>query len=106
MKGTSEKLAINYSFTTATFFGETQLLVLPTYVNTWEKQGNQECREAELNPQGPEDRRILSSQAGSEPFGKFSTLPYFSSAYKSHELHRYDPKCLVMSMELLQFYYR
>jgi hypothetical protein len=35
------------------------------------------CREGELNPQGAKHRRILSTEKGSEPFGKFSTLLYF-----------------------------
>ncbi len=33
-------------------------------------------------------RRILSSQDGSEPFGKFSTLLLFSTGYKSVDLIR------------------
>jgi hypothetical protein len=32
--------------------------------------------------------RILSSTAGSAPLGKFSTLLYFSTAYKNSESHR------------------
>ena len=40
------------------------------------------CREGELNPQGTKYRRILSSQDGSDPFGKFSTLFLFSIGYK------------------------
>jgi len=63
------------------------------------------CREGNLNPQGAKHRRILSTQAGSDPFGKFSTLFPFSTGYKASELIRYDPKCSVLSMELLQFYY-
>jgi hypothetical protein len=35
-----------------------------------------------VEPPRAEARRILRSQAGSEPFGKFSTLFYFSTAYK------------------------
>ena len=58
-----------------------------------------------MNPQGAKHRRILSTQAGSDPFGKFSTLFPFSTGYKASELIRYDPKCSVLSMELLQFYY-
>jgi len=46
-----------------------------------------------------------SSRAGSEPFGKFSTLFAFSTAYKAHVLICYDPKCSILSIELLQFYY-
>ena len=62
-------------------------------------------RVGELNPQGAKHQRILSRQAGSEPFGKFSTLLDFSTAYKSSNLNRYDLICTVLSMELLQFYY-
>ena len=35
------------------------------------------------NPQGTKYRRILSSQAGSDPFGKFSTVLLFSTYYKT-----------------------
>jgi len=63
------------------------------------------CREGELNPQGAKHRRILSSLVGSDPFGKFSTLFDFSTAYKLIVLIGSDPKCSVLSMELLQFYY-
>src|SRR5215467_4470406 len=63
------------------------------------------CREGELNPQGAKHRRILSTRAGSDPFGKFSTLFYFSTSYKTSVLMRSDPICSVLSMELLQFYY-
>ena len=34
--------------------------------------------------------RLSRSQAGSDRFGKFSTLLNFSTAYKSHVLHRHD----------------
>jgi hypothetical protein len=50
-------------------------------------------------------RRILSSAVGSAPLGKSSTLLYFSTAYKHADPYRYDPICLVLNMELLQFYY-
>jgi hypothetical protein len=63
------------------------------------------CREGELNPQGTKYRRILSSQASSDPFGKFSTLFDFSTGYKANVLIRSDSTCSVLSMELLQFYY-
>ena len=63
------------------------------------------AREGELNPQGAKHRRILSTQAISDPFGKFSTLFDFSTGYKANVLIRSDPKCFVLSMELLQFYY-
>ena len=58
-----------------------------------------------MNPQGAKHRRILSTQAGSDRFGKFSTLFDFSTGYKATVLIRSDPKCSVLSMELLQFYY-
>ena len=63
------------------------------------------CREGELNPQGAKHRRILRTRVGSDAFGKFSTLFYFSTGYKSGVLNRYDRKCSVPSMELLQFNY-
>jgi hypothetical protein len=50
-------------------------------------------------------RRFSSTQAGSEPFGKFSTLLDFSTAYKSVKLNHHGLICTVLSMELLQFYY-
>ena len=46
-----------------------------------------------------------SSQADSEPFGKFSTLFAFSMGYKASVLIGSDYECSVLSMELLQFYY-
>jgi hypothetical protein len=49
--------------------------------------------------------RFSSSQAGSDPFGKFSTLFDFSTGYNRDVLIRSAPKCSVLSMELLQFYY-
>src|SRR5438067_11498938 len=49
--------------------------------------------------------RFSSSQADSDAFGKFSTLLYFSTAYKEHILIGHDSKCSVLSMKLLQFYY-
>jgi hypothetical protein len=58
-----------------------------------------------LNPQGAKHRRILSSLAGSDPLGKFSTLFDFSTGYKATVLIGSDPKCSVLSMELPQFYY-
>jgi hypothetical protein len=58
-----------------------------------------------VEPPRAEARRILSSQVGSEPFRKFSTLLDFPTAYKPQLLHRYDPICLILSIELLQFYY-
>jgi hypothetical protein len=58
-----------------------------------------------VEPPRPEGRRILSTQKGSASFGKFSTLLYFSTAYKSAELNPYDPICTDLTIELLQFYY-
>ncbi len=58
-----------------------------------------------VEPPRPEGRRILSSLVGSEPFGKFSTLFDFSTAYKPGILIGYDHECMVLSIELLQFYY-
>jgi hypothetical protein len=58
-----------------------------------------------VEPPRAEARRILSSHAGSDPFGKFSTLPHFSTRYKSTKLNRYDVICSVLTRELLQFYY-
>jgi hypothetical protein len=52
-----------------------------------------------------QNRRILSSTAGSEPLGKFSTLLDSSIAYKNSDSNRHDPFCRVLSVELLQFYY-
>jgi hypothetical protein len=49
--------------------------------------------------------RFSSSQVGSEPFGKFSTLFAFSTGYNASVLIGFDRECSVMSMELLQFYY-
>jgi hypothetical protein len=46
-----------------------------------------------------------STQAGSDPFRKFSTLFYFSMGYKGADVRRYDPICFVLSIGLLQFYY-
>jgi hypothetical protein len=65
------------------------------------------CREGESNPQKAEARRILSTPApvGSDPFGKFSTLLDFSTAYKFTELTRDAAICTVLIVELLQFYY-
>jgi hypothetical protein len=60
-------------------------------------------RESDVH--GLEQRRILSSTQGSEPFRKFSTLLDSSTAYKHADSHRHDPFCLVLNMELLQFYY-
>jgi len=51
-----------------------------------------------------EARRILSTQKSSAPFGKFSTLLYFSTAYKLATLSRCDPIYTVLTMERLQFY--
>jgi len=51
-------------------------------------------------------RRFSSTQKCSDPLGKFSTLLHFSTAYKSHPLTRYDPFCTIVTVELLQFYYR
>jgi len=50
-------------------------------------------------------QRFSSTQAGSDRFGKFSTLFDFSTAYKSRLFHRSDPICGVLAIELLQFYY-
>jgi hypothetical protein len=36
---------------------------------------------------------------------KFSTLLYFSTVYKPSVLIGYDWICIVLGMELLQFYY-
>ena len=58
-----------------------------------------------VEPPRAEARRILSSHVGSDPFRKFSTLLYFSTAYKSTQLNRCDLICTVLTMELLQFYY-
>ena len=58
-----------------------------------------------VEPPRPEGRRILSSHAGSEPFGKFSALLLFSTDYKSVNLIRSAWKWFVLNMELLQFYY-
>jgi hypothetical protein len=41
------------------------------------------------------DLRIMRTQEGSEPFGKFSTLLLFSTGYKS-AVGRCDPFCLEM----------
>jgi len=49
--------------------------------------------------------RFSSTQKGSDPFGKFSTLLNFSTACKSPRLNRYGPICTVVTVELLQFYY-
>ena len=46
--------------------------------------------EKEIDPRAGA-QRILSSQAGSEPFGKFSTLHDFSTTYKLDLLTRHDP---------------
>jgi len=56
-------------------------------------------------PRSRAARRILSAQKGSAPFGKFSTLLYFSTGYKSVKLPLSDPILTVLTMELLQFYY-
>jgi hypothetical protein len=58
-----------------------------------------------VEPPRTEVRRILSTQKGSDPFGKFSTLLYFSTAYKSDESSRHGLICTVLTIELLQFYY-
>ena len=58
-----------------------------------------------VEPPKAEARRILSTQVGSDPFGKFSTLLDFSMAYKPNELRQDDPICTVLMVELLQFYY-
>ena len=58
-----------------------------------------------VEPPRAEARRILSTQRGSPPFGKFPTLSHFSTAYKLDELNRSDPICTVLTIELLQFYY-
>jgi len=50
-----------------------------------------------LNPQGAKHRRILSTQAGSEPFGKFSTLFALSIGYKASVLIGYDHECWFLS---------
>jgi hypothetical protein len=42
---------------------------------------------------------------GSEPFRKFSTLLYFSTAYQLQLLLGDDWICTIMTVELLQFYY-
>ncbi len=49
--------------------------------------------------------RFSSTQKGSDRFGKFFTVFYFSTAYKSDKLIRCDPICRVLTIELLQFYY-
>ncbi len=49
--------------------------------------------------------RFSSTQVGSDPFRKFSTLLDFSTAYKPNELHHDDPFRSVLIIELLQFYY-
>ncbi len=49
--------------------------------------------------------RFSSSQKGSAPFEKFSTLLHFSTAYKPAALIRYGPIRHVLTIELLQFYY-
>jgi len=58
-----------------------------------------------VEPPRAEARRILSSTPGSEPFGKFSTLLYFSTGYQHVDSHRHDLFRRVLNMELLQFYY-
>jgi hypothetical protein len=58
-----------------------------------------------VEPPTAEARRILSSQAGSEPLLKFSTLLDFSIDSKFNLLSRHDPTRLMLSMEVLQFYY-
>jgi hypothetical protein len=45
-----------------------------------------------------EARRILSSTAGSEPLGKFSTLLYFSKGCQTSSLRRFDPIRPVLNM--------
>lgn len=47
----------------------------------------------------------MSTQAGSDPFRRFSALLDFSTGYKENVLIGYDQECLVLTMELLQFYY-
>ena len=58
-----------------------------------------------VEPQGAKHRRILSTQAGSDPFGKiFYSIPFFNQL-QDECLIRYDLKCSVLNIELLQFYY-
>jgi hypothetical protein len=58
-----------------------------------------------LNPQGTKCQRIVSSQEGSDPFGNVSTLRCFVNQLQAAVVSRHDPICLVLSIELLQFYY-
>jgi len=67
--------------------------------------GLRRSREGQSNPQGTKYLRILSSTVGSEPLGKFSTLPDSSTSYEHTDSSHHDPICLVLNMELLQFYY-
>jgi hypothetical protein len=59
----------------------------------------------ELNPQCTKYRRILSTQKGSEPFGEFSTVPYFATAHKRTMFIALELICSNLNIELLQFYY-
>jgi hypothetical protein len=61
-------------------------------------------RESDVH--GLEQRRILSSTVSSEPLGKFPTRLDSSTAYKNADSSRHDLFCRVLSMELLQLYYR
>jgi len=58
-----------------------------------------------VEPPRPEGRRILSSTVGSEPLGKFSTLPDSSTVYQHTEFYCSDPFRRLLNVELLQFYY-
>jgi hypothetical protein len=49
-------------------------------------------------------RRFSNTQAGSEPFGKFSTLLLFSTGYKSVDLIRSVWKRFVLIVQPLQFH--
>jgi hypothetical protein len=50
-------------------------------------------------------QRFSNTQAGSEPFGKFSTLLLFSMGYKSIDLIRSAWKRFVLIVQPLQFHY-
>ena len=50
-------------------------------------------------------QRFSNTQAGSEPFGEFSTLFYFSTGYKSVDLIRSAWKRFVLIVQPLQFHY-
>ena len=49
-------------------------------------------------------RRFSNTQEGSEPFGKFSTLLYSSTGYKSVDLIRSAWKRFVLIVQPLQFH--